>query len=132
MARPAIDSVRRWRNSPLLRDVDSRRERWVWKVAFGVALALTPFAAYLLQTMAYVQTSYAIEELRAQESRLQEADRRLRIEKARLEALPAVEARAARDLGLVHPPPGHMVVVSPGDLARSGPPGPSASSPMTR
>jgi cell division protein FtsL len=132
MARLATDPVRRWRNSPVQREIDSRRERWVWKVVLGVALALTPFAVYLLQTMAYVQTSYAIEEVRSQETRLQEADRRLRIEKAKLEALPAVEARAVHGLGLVHPPPAHTVVVAPGDLAHNAPPGASTPSPATR
>ena len=132
MARLATDPVRRWRNNSVQREVDSRRERWVWKVVLGVALALTPFAVYLLQTMAYVQTSYAIEELRSQESRLQEADRRLRIEKAELQALPVVEARAVHGLGLEHPPPTHTVVVAPGDLLRTPPPGSSTPSSAAR
>lgn len=118
MARFATDSVRRWRNSPLHREVDSRSARWVWKVVLGLALALAPFAVYLIQNMSFVETSYALEDLRTQETRLQEAERRYRIEKAVQEALPAVEARAGRELGLGRPPVGHVVVVAPGDLAR--------------
>ena len=132
MARLATDSVRRWRNSAVHRDVDSRRARWVWKVVAGLALAVAPFAVYLLQTMDYVETSYAIEELRAQEMRLQEAERRYRIEKAVLEALPAVEARAGKELGLEHPPAAHVVVVAPEDRTRSTPPASSVPSPTAR
>jgi len=112
----ASEQVRRWRNQSLHREVDRRNSRWVWKLALGIAIAVMPFAVYLLQTMRYVQTSYAIEDLRASEARLSENERRLRIEKATLEALPAVEARAGRDLGLEHAPPSRVVVVSPGDL----------------
>jgi hypothetical protein len=112
----ATEPARRWRNSPVHREVDNRHARWVWKVVFGVAIALLPFAVYLLQTMTYVQTSYAIEDLRIQESRLFEAERKLRIERAMLESLPAVEERAGRELGLEHAPAAHVVVVSPGEL----------------
>ena len=111
----ATEPARRWRNNPVHREVDNRHARWVWKVALGVAIALTPFAVYLLQTMHYVQTSYAIEDLRIRESRLFEAERKLRIERAMLESLPAVEERAGRDLGLEHAQATRVVVVSPGE-----------------
>lgn len=116
MARLAPEPVRRWRNSPIHREVDGRRSWWVGKFFVGLAVAAIPFGLYVVQTMAYVETSYALEGLRAQHSRLQEAEHRLRIEEATLESLPAVQARATRDLGLVHPPPGHAVVVAPGEL----------------
>ena len=118
MARLAPEPVRRWRNSPPHREVDGRRFWWVGKFFVGLAIAAVPFAVYVVQTMAYVETSYALEGLRAQHARLQEAEHRSRIEEASLESLPAVEARAAHDLGLVHPPPGHVVVVAPAQLAR--------------
>jgi len=121
MARFAIDSVRRWRNIPVHREVDSRKARWVWKVVLGVAIAVAPLAVYLLQIMSYVQTEYATEDLRAQEARLQEQEQRLSIRRAGLEALPAVEARAGEQLGLLRPPASHVVVVAPGNLARPAP-----------
>jgi len=119
MARFAADSVRRWRNSPLHREVDGRSARWVWKVVLGLALALAPFAVYLVQNMSFVETSYALEDLRSQEARLQEAERRYRIERAVLEGLPAVEARSGKELGLTRPPAGHVVVVAPAELGRA-------------
>jgi hypothetical protein len=114
----ATEPARRWRNHPVHREVDNRHARWVWKVVLGVAIAVTPFAVYLLQTMTFVQTSYAIEELRVQEVRLFEAERKLRVEKAMLESLPSVEDRAGGELGLEHAPASRVIVVSPGEFPR--------------
>lgn len=119
--RPASASDRGWRNSAVHREVDNRHARWVVKVVLGVAIALAPLAVYLLQTMAYVETSYAIEELRGQEGRLVDAERRLTIEKALMESLPAVEKRAGTQLKLEHPTAANMIVVSPEDLVRPAP-----------
>lgn len=121
MRRPASTSVRGWQNSTVHREVDNRHARWVFKVVLGVAIALAPLAVYLLQTMAYVETSYAIEDLRGQEARLIDAERRLTIEKAVMESLPAVEQRAGIELGLEHPKAARVIVVSPEDLVRPAP-----------
>lgn len=132
MSPSGAEPARRWRNSAVHREVDSRHARWIWKVVLGAAIALTPVAVYLLQTMSYVQTSYALEELRGREQKLVEAERRLRIEKALLESLPAVEARAGKGLGLEHPPASHVVVVAPGDIRRPLPLGTPTSRPQPR
>ena len=129
MATPAPEALRRWRNSALHREVDTDRARWVTRVVLGAILAALPFAAYLLQTMAYVETRYALEDLRVREERLVESERRLRIEKAVQEALPTVETRAGRQLGLARPKPSEVVVVTPAELARRSPPGPSLPRP---
>jgi cell division protein FtsL len=121
MGPQATEQVRRWRNHSIHREVDKRHARWVWTVALGLAVAVIPFVIYLLQTMSYVQASYAIESLRASEARLAAGERRLRIEKAALESLPAVEARATRDLELEHPTPSRVVVVAPGELPAARP-----------
>lgn len=118
----AGETARRWRNTPVHRQVDKHRSRWVWKVVLGAAIALSPLAVYLLQTMAFVQTSYAVEDLRSKEARLSEAERRLRIDKANLESLPNVERRASRELGLEPAPAAHVVVVSPGEIPSSARP----------
>ncbi len=111
MAGPAPAPARRWRNAPIVRERDSRRARWLWAVFLGLCAAATPIAAYLLQQMEYVQVRYQIEELRDRRARMEEAVKRLRIERATLEAFPRVESRAVEDLGLVHPPPRQVVVV---------------------
>ncbi len=118
MSRTSSAHNRGWRNSTVHREVDNRHARWAFRVVLGVALALTPLAVYLLQTMSYVETSYAIEDLRGREARLIDAERRLTIERAVIESLPAVERRAGAALGLEHPPPSRVIVVSPSDLAR--------------
>lgn len=114
----ATQPARRWRNNTVHREVDHRRARWVWKVALAVTVALAPFAVYLLQTMSFVQSSYAIEELRLREVRLVEAERRLRVKKAELESLPVVETRASNELRLEQAPASRVIVVPPGELPR--------------
>jgi cell division protein FtsL len=121
MGPQASEQSRRWRNHAIHREVDKRHARWVWTVALGLAVAVIPFVVYLLQTMSYVQASYAIENLRANEARLAEHERRLRIEKAALESLPAVEARAVHELDLEHPAPSRVVVIAPGELPAATP-----------
>ena len=116
MNRPASVSDRGWSNSAVHRDVDNRHALWVVKVVVGVAVALVPLAVYLLQTMSYVQTSYAIENLRVSESRLTDAERRLTIQKAVMESLPVVEQRVGVELGLEHPAAARVVVVAPTEL----------------
>ena len=119
MSRPATASDHGWRNNAVHREVDNRHARWVFKVVLGVAIALTPLAVYLMQTMSYVETSYAIEDLRRQEARLTNAERRLSIEKAVIESLPVVEKRAGVELGLEHPEAAHVIVVAPGEPGRT-------------
>ncbi len=121
MNRIAKASTRGWQNSAVRREVDNRHARWVFRLVGGVALALAPFAVYLLQTMSYVQTSYAIESLRGREARLLEAEHRFSIERSVIESLPVVEKRAGNDLGLERPPASHVIVVAPADLGRTAP-----------
>ena len=102
---------RRWRNVAVVRERDPRRVRGVLILFVGVLAAAAPVAAYLVQQMQFVQTRYQIEEQRSRLQRLEETERRLRIERATLEALPRVEERARGELGLVHPTPRQVVVV---------------------
>ena len=132
MSRPSSASDRGWRNSTVHREVDNRHARWVFKVVLGVAIALAPLAVYLLQTMSYVETSYAIEDLRGQEARLIDAERRLTIERAVIESLPAVEQRAGVELGLEHPRPARVIVVSRGELGRPAPSAAASHRPPSR
>jgi hypothetical protein len=121
MNRTAPAPDRGWRNSTLHREADNRYARWVLRLVVGVAIALAPLAVYLLRTMSYVETSYAIEDLRGREARLIEAERRLTIEKAVMESLPAVEQRAGVELGLEHPKAARVIVVSQEELGRPAP-----------
>jgi hypothetical protein len=129
---PASAPDRGWRNNPVHRDPDNRRSIWVFKVVLGVAIALVPLAVYLLQTMSYVETSYAIEDLRGLEARLTDAERRFTIEKAFKESLPAVEQRAGVELGLERPAASRVIVVSAAELDRPVPAAAPSRQPMSR
>ena len=118
MHRPASASDRGWRNNAVHREVDNRYARWVIRLVLGASIALAPLAVYLLRTMSYVETIYAIEALRVREAQLIDAERRLTIEKAVMESLPAVEQRASTELGLEHPNAARVVVISQEELGR--------------
>ncbi len=105
-----LEAARGWRNLPLVREHDVRKTRRMVAWMGGVLFSLTPFVFYLWQQIDYVHVRYRIEELRAQHARLVEAERRLAMERATLEALPRVEAWAQED-GLAHPGPDGTVVV---------------------
>lgn len=113
MPAPASAPSRGWHNGSLVRRLDSDRVRLSWKVLVWGFLAASPLLLYVFQTTRYVTTSYSIEELRARQERLVEAERRLRIERAVLQSLAAVETTARKDLGLEPPAAGHMIVVAP-------------------
>ena len=132
MNHSASASDRGWRNSAVHRDPDTRHSLWVFRVVLVVAIALVPLAVYLLQTMSYVETSYAIENLRGLEARLTERERRLTIEKAVLESLPAVEQRAGVELGLEQPKTARVVVVSAAELGRLAPSALPSNRPLSR
>jgi hypothetical protein len=132
MIGPASASERGWRNSPVHRDPDNRRSLWVLRLVLGVAIALVPLAVYLLQTMSYVETSYAIEDLRGLEARLTDAERRYTIEKAVKESLPAVEQRAGVELGLERPAAARVIVVSATELDQPAPSAAPSHRPMSR
>lgn len=111
MAIPAPELGPRWKNQPLVRPVDAPKTRRLWIFLLAAGLALAPYVVYLVQIQHYVQLGYETQQVRSNQEKLLEAERRLRIERAYLQSLPEVERRAAGDLGLVHPPAGDVVVV---------------------
>jgi hypothetical protein len=129
MNRPAPASDRGWRNSAVHREVDNRHAFWVLKLILGIAIAIAPLGVYLLHNMSYVQTSYAIEEVRNREARLIEWEHRYTIERDLLQSLPEVEKRAGARLGLLHPQASRVVVVSAGELPRPVPSGTTSPRP---
>jgi len=117
---PVATPEHRWRNVTVTRERDPRRSRWLAALFLGIVAALVPVAVYLVEQMAYVQVRYRIEELRGRRERLEETERRLRIERATLESLPSLEAGAETKLGLVHPLPGRVVVAKSQRAGRGG------------
>jgi cell division protein FtsL len=102
---------RRWVNRAIAREVDHDRARWLWGVFVAMLLAAAPFAAYLLEQNECLRLSYEVSALRQQHDELAEQDRRLRMQRARLESLEKIESWAVQRRGLVHPSPEQVIVV---------------------
>ena len=64
MATPATDLGRRWRNTPVVREMDNRRVLWIWRILAGLLVAGLPVIAYLLQHMEYVRMKQRASEYR--------------------------------------------------------------------
>lgn len=102
---------RRWRNQPLVLERDKRYIRVLWLASLALALAIVPASFYLYQQNECLKLSIRADELRSEQTRLDELDRRLRLERARLGALPGIEGWALAKRGLVRPASAQMVVV---------------------
>jgi hypothetical protein len=95
-------------------------------VLLGVALAVLPAVAYLVLQNECLRLGYEMSEDRAEMDRLVEEERRLRVHRASLESLEAVETWALSHHGMVAPAADHVIVVrsagtGAGDLlARDG------------
>ena len=102
---------RRWRNQPLVLERDKRHIRGLWLGFLAFVVAIIPASFYLYQQNECLKLSIKAEELRSEKIHLEEVDRRLRLERARLGALPGIEDWAVAKRGLVRPASEQMVVV---------------------
>jgi len=100
-----------WRNQPLVRERDEHRTRRLWRTLLAISVAIAPAGAYLLQQHECLELSYALSEVRQEQTQLEELERRLRLEKAGLESLPGIERWAVEQRGLVRLKTGKVVVV---------------------
>ena len=101
---------RRWSNRDVAREVDHGGRRWLWGMVLGVVVASTPLAMWQLQQNECLRLSYEAAELRAEQERLGEEERRLRARREKLRSLDSIEKWAAAS-GLVRPSPEQIVVV---------------------
>ena len=102
---------RRWRNQPLVLERDKRHIRGLWLGFLAFVVAIIPASFYLYQQNECLKLSIKAEKLRSENSQLEELDRRLRLERARLGALPGIEDWAVAKRGLVRPASEQMTVV---------------------
>jgi cell division protein FtsL len=103
---------RRWHNRPIVRERDARVELWIWSMLLGLAVAVVPAGVYMVHQNECLRTAYEVNELQRESERLIEEARRLRMERARLSALPRIESWALRKGGLVRPEPAAVRVVA--------------------
>ena len=131
--RNASVAVPRWKDSPVVREHDSRRTQRSVALVAALVISVSPFFFYLVEQIRYLGTRYRIDEVRSQHAKLVEAERRLRTERAQLAALPGIEERAIRELGLVRPTPEEILVLSsPKPLGGGGVRAPDARIPVSR
>ena len=102
------------------------RIRQVALVAGAGAALLTPFLFYVWGNVQIVSSGYRIEETADRLHRLEQENRALRLDKARLESLARIEERA-RKLGLVALPPARLVRLS--DHRETAPTAPALPTP---
>ena len=98
-------------NSQVVREVDPRMSRDIWLLLLLVAALVGGLVLYAWPNLELREAARVKEQMSRERERLQEENRKLRLEKATLESLRRVEAIAVRDLGLVSPPPESLLVV---------------------
>jgi cell division protein FtsL len=98
-------------NSQVVREVDPRMSRDIWLLLLLVAAMVGGLVLYAWPNLELREAARVKEQMSRERERLQEENRKLRLEKATLESLRRVEAIAVRDLGLVPPPPESLLVV---------------------
>jgi cell division protein FtsL len=98
------------RNNPIVREVDSERQRQLWKsLAIGsVLVAVVLFSAF--QNHALVQHGYALQQLQEQKAAEQEINRHLRLELDTLRSPERIEG-IAKKLNLVTPQRDQAIVI---------------------
>ena len=97
------------------------RRRQALAVVGASAFILAPFLAYVWSHVQIVTIGYQIEATEARLHALEQENHALRLSRARLESLPAIEARALA-LGLVPLPPTRLMVVTlPGSAVSRSP-----------
>ena len=94
------------------------RGRQALMVFCASAGVLAPFFLYVWSHVQIVTIGYRIEETEARLRELQQQNRALRLERASLESLPIIEARA-RLLGLEPLPPTRLLVITRPRLSRA-------------
>jgi hypothetical protein len=101
----------RWRNHPVMREVDGNRVRRLWRAVLAMAMAATPWAVYLLQQNERLTVAYEVEALKSQLTQLQKEERSLNMTRAHLGSLAPIERWAGRVHGLVLPECDCVIVV---------------------
>jgi cell division protein FtsL len=98
-------------NSQVVREVDPRMSRDIWLLLLLVAAMVGGLVLYAWPNLELREAARVKEQMSRERERLQEENRKLRLEKATLENLRRVESIATRELGLKPPPPESVLVV---------------------
>ncbi len=103
---------KRINNLNLVREADTRHRREYLGVTclFGAFLFCLLF--YGWQHYQWIQTGYKIEAAQKKQKQLSEMGHQLRLERASLRDLKRIDEIARRELGMMYPAPGQLVIFS--------------------
>lgn len=99
------------RNNPIVREVDERRQRDLWKSAalFGFLVLVLLFSAW--QHFELLRHGYQVEELQREKAAEEEIGRQLRLEIGTLRSPKRIEMLAIEKLHLVAPSPDDAIII---------------------
>ena len=98
------------RNNPIVREVDTERQRQLWKSLGIGALLVLVLLFSVWQNFQLVQHGYRLQELREQKAAEQEVNRHLKLEVETLRSPERIEQRA-KEMNLVTPPRDQAIVI---------------------
>src|SRR5829696_6239595 len=98
------------RNNPIVREVDSERQRQLWKslVIGGLLVVVVLFSTF--QNFALVQHGYALQRLQEEKTAEQDINRHLHLELETLQSPERIEAMAKK-LNLITPQRDQAIVI---------------------
>jgi cell division protein FtsB len=128
MERTGTFTEHQWQNRSVLCEIDDHRVRRLWRAVLAMAMAVTPWAVYLLQQNERLTVAYEVEALKSEIATLQREERSLNMSRAKLGSLAPIERWASRDHGLIRPDCDCVFVVrdadsEPAELLASAPSG---------
>ena len=98
-------------NQHLVKERDQVRARELRRLAWICAGLLIPILFYVWQQIEFIRTGYQIEQLRAEQIRLTEWNRQMKLERATLSNLKRIELLGRSRLGMVPPDPKNTVKI---------------------
>lgn len=101
---------KRINNANVVRDADTKYRREYVRMTCLFAAFLFCLFFYGWQHYRWITTGYKIEEAQKQKEQLAEAGRQLRLERESLRDLQRIDDIARRNLGMVLPAPGQIVI----------------------
>src|SRR5215470_9757262 len=99
-------------NNHVIREADVKSHRDYIVITVLASMFLFGLFAYGWQHYQWIQYGYRIEEAQKKKEQLSETGRQLRLERATLRSPKRIDAIARRELGMVVPSPGQVVMLN--------------------
>lgn len=119
-ATPEIHFAKAIDNSRLVKVADVRRNREMAQFTCAVVVLFVLALAYMWQHYSAIEYGYQIQALKAERERMLDVNRTLRLEEASLRDPERIDA-LAREMGMVAPQPGQVILLDAGGAEPGGP-----------